>query len=243
MPKSKKNKFKILGIITARGGSKGLPGKNIKILGGKPLIVWTIRVALKSQMITDLIVSTDDPKIVRLARKYGAEVPFLRPANLAKDTTPHLPVVQHAIKFMEDNHKVKYDYVVILQPTSPFRVVADIDLTLKKLVSSKADSAVTMVEVEPSGHPVKTKVFKGGRVVPYLIPEPEGVRKQSLPKVYKRSSAVYCMRRDLIMEENKIFGEFIVGHLVPKERSVDIDTEFDWLKAEYILNNHAKFWS
>ena len=110
----------ILAVITARGGSKGIPGKNIKPLGGKPLIAFTIETAKKSKLITDLIVSTDDEKIAAVARRYGADVPFVRPVEIAGDKVPHVPVMRHAIEFMENKLGVVFDYAVILQPTSPF---------------------------------------------------------------------------------------------------------------------------
>jgi CMP-N-acetylneuraminic acid synthetase len=233
-----KNK-KILGVITARGGSKGIPGKNIKNLGGKPLIAYSIEVVKKSRMVTCLVVSTDDKEIAAVAKKYGAEVPFLRPAELATDTVGHLEVMQHAIKFMEDKHDIKFDYVVIFQPTSPFRTVEDINKTIKKLIVKKADSAVSLVEIE-NNHPIKTKRLRGDRVLPYCIVEKEGIRRQNLPKAYKRSGAVYAMRRDLIMKKHKLYGNNIVGVIIPQERSIDIDDKFDWLKAEFMLKQLRK---
>lgn len=230
----------ILGVITARGGSKGIPGKNIKLLGGKPLIAYTVVASKQSNLITHLIVSTDDENIARLAKEYGADVPFIRPKELAQDTTPHLPVMQHAIEFMEKKLALVFNYAVIFQPTSPFRTVDDIDGTLQKLIETKADSAVSVCEVEFSAHPMKIKKLVGDRVLPYCFEEPEGARRQDLPVAYRRSSAVYAMKRDLIMKANRLYGEFIVGHIVPTDRSIDIDTPLDWLKAEYMLGELKK---
>lgn len=226
----------ILGVITARGGSKGIPGKNIKILGGKPLIAYTIDIAKKSKLITHLIVSTEDEKIIEVAKKYGAEVPFVRPKELAEDNTPHLPVMQHAIKFMEEKLGIVFDYIVIFQPTSPFRIPEDIDNTLKKLIENKADSAVTLMEVG-NYHPMRIKKLEGDRVLDYCMAEEEGIRRQDLPVAYKRSGAVYAMTRDLIMKNNRLYGDFNVGLAVPQERSIDIDEPMDWLKAEYMLKD------
>lgn len=234
------DKPKILGVITARGGSKGIPGKNIKMLGDKPLIAYTIEAARKSNLITHLIVSTDDEAIARTAKEYGAEVPFMRPKELAQDITPHLPVMRQAIEFMEKKLDLLFDYVVIFQPTSPFRTVDDIDGTIQKLIDTGADSAVSVCEVDSSAHPMKIKKLEGDRVRPYCLEEPEGARRQDLPVAYKRSSAVYAMKRDLIMKANRLYGEFIVGHIVPTDRSIDIDTPFDWLKAEYMLEDFRK---
>jgi CMP-N,N'-diacetyllegionaminic acid synthase len=223
----------ILGLITARGGSKGVPKKNIKLLGDKLLIAYTIAAAKKSRLLTDLIVSTDSEEIAEACFRYGVEVPFLRPAELATDEAGHTAVVRHAIKFMEKERGCKYDYAVILQPTSPFRTVSDIDETIKKALEYQADSSVSLVEVV-SNHPLKIKKMEGDRVLPYCMDEPEGVRRQDLPKAFKRSGAVYVCKRDLVVDQNKLFGGFIVGHVVPVERSIDIDTEYDWVAAEYM---------
>ena len=160
----------ILGVITARGGSKGVPRKNIKDLGGKPLIAYTIEVAKKSELITHLITSTDDQKIAEIAKKYGCNVPFLRPKELARDNTPTLPVLQHATEFMEKKLGIKFDYLVLLQPTSPFRIAEDIDKTIQLLIDTpEADSSVSICEVEKNQHPMKAKRLKGNRVLPYCI--------------------------------------------------------------------------
>lgn len=229
-----KNK-KILGVITARGGSKGIPEKNIKELGGKPLITYTFNAAKKSELITDLILSTDSEKIASVGREHGIQVPFIRPAELAGDAVPHLPVMQHAIKFMEEKNSCMYDFAIIIQPTSPFRTTEDIDKTLELLIATNADSAVTMVEVEGGYHPIKMKKLEGEKVLPYCMDEVEGMRRQDLPTVYKRSGAAYSMRRSIIMEDGKLYGNHIVGFVVPKERSIDIDVPMDWIIAEYKL--------
>ena len=229
----------ILAVITARGGSKGIPGKNIKLLGGKPLLVYSIDAVKKSKLITHAIVSTDDKKIAEVAKKFGGEVPFLRPRKLAEDKTPHVPVMKHAIEFMEKKLGVAFDYAVILQPTSPFRLSEDIDRTLEKLIKSGADSAVTLVDVD-NYHPVKAKKLVGDKVLPYCFPEPEGTRRQDFPPAYRRSGAVYAMKRDLLMKDNRLYGDNIVGHIVPADRSVDIDTPFEWFRAEWMLEDLKK---
>lgn len=230
----------ILAVITARGGSKGILGKNIKLLGGKPLLAYSIEAAKKSKLITHTIVSTDDKEIAAVAKKFGAEAPFLRPKELAEDQTPHLSVLKHAIEFMEKKLGVVFDYAVILQPTSPFRLPEDIDGTLAKLIETGADSAVSLAAVDGAYHPIKMKKLEGDKVLPYCFPEPEGLRHQDFPKVYKRSSAVYAMRRDLLMKDNRLYGDNVVGHVVPAERSIDIDTLFEWLKAEWMLEDLKK---
>ena len=230
----------VLGVITARGGSKGIPGKNIKKLGNKPLIAYTIDAAKKSKLINHLIVSTDDKEIADVCKKYGADVPFMRPKELAQDGTPHLPVMQHAIDFYEKKNNITIDYVVILQPTSPFRTIDDIDGTIQKLIDTKADSAVSIVEVPSNVNPIKIKKLEGDFISAYSVPEVEGTRRQDLPVAYKRSAAIYSMRRDLIMKENKLYGDKDAGYIVPKDRSVDIDYPLDWIIAEYMLKELKK---
>ncbi len=227
---------KILVVITARGGSKGLPGKNIKILGGKPLIAYSIESAKESDLITHSIISTDDPEIAEVARKWGGEVPFMRPAELATDTAGHVGVMQHAVKFMEEKLGFTFDYVVIFQPTSPFRTKDDVDGTIQKLIDTGADSAVSIFEIDSTYHPIKVKKLEGDRVLPYCMEEPEGKRRQDLPKAYRRSSAIYAMKRDLLMIGGKLFGDYVVGYVTPREYFVDIDTHFDWVVAEDIYN-------
>lgn len=226
---------KILGVITARAGSKGIPGKNIKPLGGIPLIAYTVKAAQKSAVLTDLIVSTDGEEIAAVARNFGVEVPFLRPAELASDTASHIGVMEHAILFMEALRGYRYDYAVILQPTSPFRITEDIDATVEILIKSGADSAVTLVAVTNDQHPIKAKKLMDGRVMPYCIDEVEGTRRQDLPVAYRRSGAAYAMRRDLLINDKRLYGDHIVGHVVPRERSIDIDEPVDWVVAEHML--------
>lgn len=169
-----------------------------------------------------------------MAKEFGADVPFMRPVELAGDTVVHADVMKHAVGFMEERLGIFFDYVVILQPTSPFRLVGDIDETLKVLMESGADSGVSMMELD-GDHPIKIKKMEGNQVLPYCLSEPEGVRRQDLPKAYKRSSAVYAVKRDVLMNQGMIFGGSTVGYVVPNERSIDIDTEYDWLRAEYML--------
>lgn len=225
-------------VITARGGSKGLPGKNIKLLDGKPLISYSIAAAKKSSLITHIIVSTDDPAIAAIAQAEGAEVPFLRPAELSTDTAGHVGVMQHAIAHTEEALGLRFEYAVIFQPTSPFRTKEDIDATIQKLIDSGADSAVSLVELESAYHPIKVKKMEGDRVLPYCMEEPEGARRQEYPAAYRRSSAVFAMKRDLLMG-GRLYGEHVVGHITPKERFFDIDTAEDWTRAEAF----AKQWN
>jgi CMP-N-acetylneuraminic acid synthetase len=224
-----------LAVITARGGSRGVPGKNTKLLGGRPLIEYAIEAASRCLRLTDTIVSTDSEEIADAARRAGATVPFLRPGHLAQDDTPHLPVIQHALAEMERLRDTQYDLVVTLQPTSPFRLPEDIDGTIAVLLTTGADSAVSVCEMPAASHPIKAKRLEGNLVVPYCVPEPEGLRRQDLPPAYRRSGAVYVARHALVMESGRFYGDRVAAHIVPSERSIDIDSEQDWVMAEHML--------
>lgn len=224
-----------LAVITARSGSRGVPGKNTRLLGGRPLIEYAIEAASRCRRLTETIVSTDSEEIADVARRAGATVPFLRPGHLAQDDTPHLPVVQHALAEMERLRDTPYDLVVTLQPTSPFRLPEDIDGTIAALLDTDADSAVSVCDMPAASHPIKAKRLEGSLVVPYCVPEPEGLRRQDLPPAYRRSGAVYVARRALVMESGRFYGDRVAAHVVPGERSIDIDTPLDWALAEIMI--------
>lgn len=213
---------RILAIVPARGGSKGIPKKNIAPLGGRPLLHWTLEVAKKSKLLTDVVVSTDSPPIARAAAVAGFPVPFFRPANLARNTTPTLPVLQHAIKQMEARRSYRYDYIVVLEPTSPFRIAADVDGAIRKAIRTKADSIIGVYRLEDI-HPVRTKKIVRDRLVPFCLPEPEGLPRQSLPPAYYRNGAVYVIRRSVVMA-GSIWGDISRPFVMPSNRSIDIDT-------------------
>ena len=229
----------ILGVITARGDSKGVPWKILKHWEGSPYRIYN-RGRTRERSFTDLIVSTNDEEIASVCRAYGANIPFMQPNELATDTSGHLEVMRYAIRFMENKKNLVYDYAVILQPTSPFRLAEDIDKTIKKIIEQGADSAFSMCEIEPSQHPMKVKKMDGDVVRSYCMEEKVGTHRQDFPVAYKRSGAVYVTRRDLVMNNNILFGDFAVGHIVPLERSIDIDSQFDWIKAEYMLEDLKK---
>lgn len=224
----------IIAIIPARGRSKSIPRKNIRLLGGKPLIVHTIEIALKCQLLDRVIVSTDDQEIAAISKKYGAEVPFLRPKELALDTTPILPVLQHAISFLEQNEKANIDIVVLLQPTSPFREVSDIEDCIKRLRNEKAESVVTVCEVEHNPYFVMMK-FENDNLVPFLKTKKLITRRQDAPKVYRLNGAVYAIRRNVLMNKGKIFTNKTKAIIMPQLRSIDLDRELDFEFAEFLI--------
>jgi N-acylneuraminate cytidylyltransferase/CMP-N,N'-diacetyllegionaminic acid synthase len=232
-------KPKVVAVIPARGGSKGIPLKNIQELAGKPLISYTIEAALRSKTLNKVIVSTDNVRIAEVSRSFGAEVPFLRPADFAKDETPSLPVVQHAVKYIEDAEGCIVDVIVLLQPTSPLRNEKYIDDSVEKILRTGADSVITVCKVKH--HPYWNFIAKGDSLSPLLRNGVNPMRRQDLPETYAPNGAVYVVRRDVLFDQNSILGEDIRALVMPVEESIDIDGYFDWFTAEMTLM-HWKEW-
>ena len=228
----------VLGLIPARGGSKGVPRKNIRQLAGKPLLAYTAEAALASSRLARVILSTDDEEIAEVGRSCGLEVPFLRPAELAEDTTPTLPVVQHAVQFLETRGE-QFDAICLLQPTNPLRQTSDIDGCIELLESAEADTVFTMLAV-PAEHNPHWVYFRNddgslrlstGEATP--IP-----RRQSLPPAFHREGSVYVARRDVVMIENSLYGARVIGFEIERSRSVNIDNLEDWARAESLLSQY-----
>lgn len=233
-----KNK-KIVCVIPARGGSKGVPGKNIKLLNGKPLIAYAIEAARKSKYVDRVIVSTDYEEIAKVAKKYKAEVPFLRPAELATDTAPTLPVLQHVIKYLEEKESFFPDIHVLIQPTSPFVLSADVDAAIEQLVKTRTNSCVSICEI--SERPEWMYKLEGVKIKKFLKNPPKGTRRQDLPKVYRLNGAVYATKRDTIMKSGKITdSDNSSAIIMPRERSYDIDEPLDLKIADFLMKQYAK---
>lgn len=225
---------KILGVITARGGSKAILRKNIKLLVGKPLIVYTIQAAQGSKYLTRCIVSTEDEEIAKISRYYGGDVPFLRPAEFAQDDSKSIDVVKDVLRKLEVDYGEMYDYVMILQPTSPLRNSADIDESIKKAVDNIADSVMSMVEL-PDFSARKLKKIENDKIVPWMEEEgKESNQRQNLIKVYKRNCAIYLSKVDYLKNDD-LFGLFSLAHVMPWERSIDINEPIDFAIAEFFL--------
>ena len=228
---------KILGVIPARAGSKGIPNKNIIDIGDQPLIKYTIDAALGSTMITDCIVSTDSDDIASLAESLGSSAPFIRPKNLSDDKALSLPVIQHAVNFMEKKYAIRYDVVIMLQPTTPLRTSEDIDKSLTALMSEKLDSVISVVEVE-GNHPLRMKRIVNNRLVNYVDQGHEDMRpRQELPKVYIRNGAIYATLRDVLIVGDSFVGENSYPYVMSKEKSINIDTISDLYLAQTYINN------
>jgi len=222
-----------LGVIPARGGSKGLPGKNLRKLGALSLIGQAVASAREAALLARFIVSTDSPEIAEEAGRHGAEVPFLRPAELATDQAGMLPVLQHAVRWLESSAGVRPDMIVTLQPTSPFRTGVEIDATVTKVIDTGSDSAQTLSEA--SYHPYFMKTLDGDRTMALFPDGHTYVRRQDAPPVYQPSGAVYVTRYATLMEQGHILGDDNRGVIMGFEPSVNIDTEWDFLLAELLL--------
>jgi len=217
---------KVLAVVPARGGSKGVPDKNIRMLGNKPLIAWTLQAATKSRYIDTCIVSTDSAKIAEIAVQWGGKVPFLRPAELAQDNTPGIEPVLHALQNLPG-----YDLVVLLQPTSPFRITDDIDGCIEKLVDSKASSCVSVAMAHPSPYWMYT-IQSNGRMQPLLETQQQYLTRQSLPEVYVLNGAVYVAEQESLQKNRSFLHSDTAAYIMPSERSLDIDTMHDFELAE-----------
>ncbi len=231
--------LKVLGIITARGGSKGIPRKNIKDLGGKPLIAWTIEAAKNSKKLTDFLVSTDDQEIADVAKSFGAPVPFMRPAELATDTATSMAVVQHALAWLKQEQGKEYDAVLILQPTSPLRTNDDIDNSIEIMERTNCDSVMGMKKLEDFSIK-KLKILEGDVIKPWL--EEEGAQsssRQALANVYKRNCAIYLTKIEKI-KAGDLFGADSRALVMPEDRSVDINAPFDFELAEFFISRKAQ---
>lgn len=220
---------RVLGLIVARGGSQGLPGKNIRSLAGKPLIVWTIDTALASSVLDRTILSTDSAAIAAVARAAGCDVPFQRPSSLAQDRTTSAAVVEHALEVLDDAGD-RYDLVVLLQPTSPLRTAGDIDGAVRLCVDRDATTCVSVSPSRQNPYWMIT-IDEFGTARP-LFPATVPTRRQDLPATYAYNGALYVVRTEWIRREKQIFAPHMVAYVMPFERSVDIDDEADFQLAE-----------
>ena len=233
------NNKSVLAIIPARGGSKSIPRKNIKPLGGKPLIAYTIEEALKSKYIDRIILSTDDKEIAKVAMDYGAEVPFLRPKNLAKDTSSSLSVILHALEYLKREENYSPDIMVFLQPTSPFRKANHIDAGIEKMENSDAVGGVSEVKQ----HPYFMMHRRGEFLETYLKIKDRPLRRQDVPELNHFNSSLYIAKRgyyDNVKETDPvapIFNGKVRGVFMDEVSSIDIDDEFDFLLAEFIISS------
>lgn len=222
--------MKTFALIPARGGSKGIPRKNIKYIGGKPLIAWTIETALRSKCLQSVVVSTEDPEIAEVALRAGAKVPFMRPLELAQDHTPGVDPVLHAIDLLP-----QFDSVLLLQPTSPLRTTADIDACLTLANERRAPSVVSVSE--PDTHPYWTYRLAEGQTLQPLLASAPVTRRQDLPRVVAVNGALYFAKADWLRRNGSLVGRETLAYEMPRERSIDLDTLLDWKFAELLLRD------
>jgi len=227
--------MKILGLIPARGGSKGVPGKNIKLLGGKPLLQYTSEVAIQCNGLSKVVLSSDDDEIIKIAKDLGIDVPFIRPDNLAKDASPTLPVILHALAFFESKGEY-FDAVCLLQVTSPFRTVEFLDQAIQQFINHDTDSLVSVLEVPHEYNPHWTFELDEKKHLKIATGE-EGIitRRQSLPKAYHRDGSLYITKTSVLKEQFSLYGKTISHIESSKEFYVNIDTLKDWEKAEKLV--------
>ena len=220
---------RVLGVIPARGGSKGVLGKNIREVGGRPLIGWAIDQALGSRYIDRTVVSSDSPDIISVAQKLGGDVPFVRPAELATDTAPGVAPAIHAVVELPG-----YDYVVLLQPTSPLRTSEDIDACIDLCVFSGAPSAVAVSPVSESPYWMY-QMGADQRLSPLLGSKELVTRRQDLPPIYSVNGAVYVALTNWLKESGTFLSQETIGYVMPRERSVDLDSEEDFERLKVLL--------
>lgn len=219
----------VLALIPARGGSKGIPGKNIRELAGKPLIAWTIEAACAARSIDRVVVSSDDPSILDVARVWGADVPFVRPAELARDETPGIDVVLHALDRLPG-----VDWVVLLQPTSPLRTAEDIDAAVARCRGMGAPACVSVTEAQTPPWWM-FRLSREGYLCSFLPDGERPLRRQDAPALFSLNGAIYVARADWLRQSRSFLTEETVAYVMPPERSVDIDTPLDLAMAACLL--------
>ncbi len=230
----------VLALIPARGGSKSIPRKNIRPFAGHPLLAYSIAAGLAAETITRLIVSTDSQEIADIARRYGAETPFLRPREYSQDQTPDLPVFQHALRWLADEENYRPDVIVQLRPTSPFRRVAHIDQAVYRLLERPDADSIRTVCV-PFQNPYKMWcIGPDGIMQPLMqtsLPEPYNMPRQSLPETYWQTGYVDAAWTDTLLAKNSMTGKRILPLVIDPSEWIDIDSPDDWRRAERLLES------
>lgn len=227
--------MKAMAFIFARGGSKGLPGKNIRILGGKPLIAWSIEQAISVGRIDRVVVSTDSEEIASVARAYGAEVPFIRPAELARDESPEWLAWRHALNYLKETEGVLPDVMVSVPATAPLRLFVDLDNCLDEYEKGQADMVITVSDAHRSPYFNMVTCNNEGMVSLVIPPSSTVLRRQDAPVVYDMATVAYVVKSEFVMTHNSMFEGRVRAVYVPSERAIDIDTLLDFQIAEFLL--------
>lgn len=224
-----------LAIIPARGGSKGLPGKNIKELCGKPLIAWSIESGLKSDYLDEVVVSTDYQNIADIAKDYGANVPFLRPGFLSSDTATSFDTVKHTIDYYKNELNMEFDYIVLLEPTSPLRESHDIDISIEQLFNSSADSIVGISKTEDQNPAFLINKDKNDFITGFQDNDMKVLRRQEIDDVYFFEGTVYVSSINVLLERKTFYHSNTIGYEVPKYKSLEIDDIDDFVMVEALM--------
>jgi CMP-N-acetylneuraminic acid synthetase len=225
----------VLGLVPARGGSKGVTRKNVRPLGGRPLLAYTAGAALEARRLSRVVLSTDDDEIAEVGRRAGLDVPFRRPVELGRDDTPMAAVVRHALETLEAAGEA-YEAVCLLQPTVPFREAGEIDDCISLLENTGADAAITVAPVPAPYNPHWVFLADREGYLHLSTGEPSPVtRRQDLPPAYHRDGSVYVARRALVLEQETLCGGRVVGHVVQRRAHINIDGPEDWAAAEHIV--------
>ena len=241
------DKKKILAVILARGGSKGIKKKNIKLINNHPLISYSIAASLNSKLINNLIVSSDSKEIINVAKEYGADAPFVRPKNLSGDKVPSVTALKHAVLSAEKFYKTKFDFIIELPCVSPLRDHEDIDAVLNLIIKKNYDSVISYVDTGEK-HPTRLKRIKKNKVTAFCKDYPEsdiGSRRQDFEPCYIRNGAIYAMNRKTLIENNSRNGKKSFPYIMSDNKSINIDAKFDFTIAEMLIekgycNNHPK---
>ena len=238
--------MEILAIIPARGGSKGIPYKNIKLLNGIPLIEYTTTSAIKSRYINRIVVSTDNSQIANLSINLGVEVPFLRPSYLATDDTPSLPVFINTLQELEKLDGYKPDIIIILQPTSPLRLTSHIDEALELYLTSNCDSLVSICDVPHNMNPFSVMNIDSHSMLKNFMDydEKNNLRQKKPNFVARNGAAIYICNYNCLMKKKSIYGDSMIGYKMDRISSIDIDDNIDWEIASLFITkkmNNEKF--
>jgi CMP-N-acetylneuraminic acid synthetase len=229
----------VFAIIPARAGSKGVPGKNLRLLGGRPLLAHSVRAARQARCVTRILLSTDDPVLAEAGISCGAEVPFLRPANLATDTSPVIDAVAHLLENMQAAEEGIPDYILLLQPTSPLRTAEDIDVAFRLIKSGTADAVMSVTEAKD--HPLLCKQMDCcGQITPYVESPLNAARRQDLPPAYVPNGAIYLIRTEVLLSARAWCPPGTCAYVMPPERSIDIDTPADFELAEWLFQRRQQ---
>lgn len=229
--------MKVTAFVFARGGSKGLPGKNIKPLGGKPLIAWSIEVGLSLKHVSRVIVSTDCPEIAAVAKEYGAQVPFMRPPELARDDSSEWLAWRHALNWLQENEGALPEVMLSLPATAPLRSPHDIQRCLDEFAKGGVDTVITVTDSHRSPYFNMVKENSDGTVSLVIPPGNAVTRRQDVPPVYDMTTVAYVMYPGFVLAHNSLFSGKVRAVHVPPERSIDIDTLLDFRFAEYLVAN------